>query len=154
MIHSLLDTDFYKLTMMQVVLHQYASAWVRYTFKWRNWDEMHLAVPLQDFKSKLDAEIDRLCGLKFTEKEISYLASIRFFKPDFIEYDRMNSILDGDDYVPDIPLDRTSIDTQFNSYGLQLLDMCVCICVYLYSPPVAHMGESSRRVLVILFFGG
>jgi nicotinic acid phosphoribosyltransferase len=30
MIHSLLDTDFYKLTMMQVVLHQYASAWVRY----------------------------------------------------------------------------------------------------------------------------
>ena len=89
MIHSLLDTDFYKLTMMQVVLHQYASAWVRYTFKWRNWDEMHLAVPLQDFKSKLDAEIDRLCGLKFTEKEISYLASIRFFKPDFIEYLRL-----------------------------------------------------------------
>jgi hypothetical protein len=31
----------------------------------------------------------------------------------------------------------------------------VCICVYYkYSPPVAHMGESSRRVLVILFFGG
>ena len=89
MIHSLLDTDFYKLTMMQVVLHQYASAWVRYTFKWRNWDEMHLTIPLQDFKSKLDAEIDRLCDLQFTEKEVSYLASIRFFKPDFIEYLRL-----------------------------------------------------------------
>ena len=60
MIHSLLDTDFYKLTMMQVVLHQYASAWVRYAFKWRNWDQMHLTIPLQDFKSKVDAEIDRL----------------------------------------------------------------------------------------------
>jgi nicotinate phosphoribosyltransferase len=89
MIHSLLDTDFYKLTMMQVVLHQYASAWVRYTFKWRNWDKMHLAIPLQDFKSKVDEHIDRLCELRFTEEEDSYLASIRFFKPDFIEYLRL-----------------------------------------------------------------
>ncbi|MEE9495842.1 MAG: nicotinate phosphoribosyltransferase [Desulfobacterales bacterium] len=89
MVHSLLDTDFYKLTMMQVVLHQYASAWVRYAFKWRNWDEMHLTVSLQDFKSKVDAEIDRLCELRFTEDEVSYLASIRFFKPDFIEYLRL-----------------------------------------------------------------
>jgi nicotinate phosphoribosyltransferase len=89
MIHSLLDTDFYKLTMMQVVLHQYASAWVRYTFKWRNWDKMHLTISLQDFKSKVDTEIDRLCKLQFTEEEVSYLASIRFFKPDFIEYLRL-----------------------------------------------------------------
>jgi len=89
MIHSLLDTDFYKLTMMQVVLHQYASAWVRYTFKWRNWNKMHLAIPLQDFKSKVDEHIDRLCELQFTEEEVGYLASIRFFKPDFIEYLRL-----------------------------------------------------------------
>ena len=89
MIHSLLDTDFYKLTMMQVVLHQYASAWVRYTFKWRNWDKMHLAIPLQDFKSKVDEHIDRLCELRFTEEQDSYLASIRIFKPDFIQYQRL-----------------------------------------------------------------
>jgi nicotinate phosphoribosyltransferase len=89
MVHSLLDTDFYKLTMMQVVLHQYASAWVRYAFKWRNWDEMHLTVSLQEFKSKVDAEIDRLCELRFTEDEVNYVASIRFFKPDFIEYLRL-----------------------------------------------------------------
>jgi nicotinate phosphoribosyltransferase len=89
MIHSLLDTDFYKLTMMQVVLHQYASAWVRYAFKWRNWDEMHLTVSLQDFKCKVDAEIDRLCELRFTEDEVNYVASIRFFKPYFIEYLRL-----------------------------------------------------------------
>ncbi len=89
MVHSLLDTDFYKLTMMQVVLHQYASAWVRYAFKWRNWDHMHLTVSLPDFKSKLDAEIDRLCELRFTEDEVNYVTSIRFFKPDFIEYLRL-----------------------------------------------------------------
>jgi nicotinate phosphoribosyltransferase len=89
MIHSLLDTDFYKLTMMQVVLHQYASAWVRYSFKWRNWDEMHLTVSLQDFKRMADEQIDRLCDLRFTEAEVGYLSSIRFFKPDFIEYLRL-----------------------------------------------------------------
>lgn len=45
-------------------------------------------------------------------------------KPDYISYDRMNSILDGDDYVPDLPLDRVSMDKQCNNYGIQMLDMC------------------------------
>ena len=89
MIHSLLDTDFYKLTMMQVVLHHYASAWVRYAFKWRNWDEMHLGISLPDFKRKIDTQIDRLCELRFKEDELNYLATFYFFKPDFIEYLRL-----------------------------------------------------------------
>lgn len=45
-------------------------------------------------------------------------------KPDYIAYDRMNSILDGKDYVPDVPLDRISMDKQCNNYGIQLLDLC------------------------------
>ncbi len=89
MVQSLLDTDFYKLTMMQVVLHQYASAWVRYAFKWRNWEEMHLKGSLDDVKSMLDEEIDKLCRLRFQEDELDYLVSFRFFKPDFIEYLRL-----------------------------------------------------------------
>lgn len=89
MIRSLLDSDFYKLTMMQVVFHQYAGAWVRYAFKWRNWEDMHLQVALPDFKSRVDSEIDRLCELRVTDAEVDYLATIRFFKPDFIEYLRL-----------------------------------------------------------------
>jgi nicotinate phosphoribosyltransferase len=89
MVPSLMDTDFYKLTMMQVVLHQYARAWVRYAFKWRNWDEMHLKGSLKNFKRKLDEEIDKLCDLRFQEDELEYLVSIHFFKPDFIEYLRL-----------------------------------------------------------------
>jgi nicotinate phosphoribosyltransferase len=89
MVPSLLDTDFYKLTMMQVVLHQYARAWVRYAFKWRNWDEMHLKGSLENFKHKLDEEIDNLCDLRFQEEDLAYLVSIHFFKPDFIEYLRL-----------------------------------------------------------------
>ena len=79
MLPSLLDTDFYKLTMMQIVLHQYAGTWVRYAFKWRNWDEMHLKGSLENFKSRLDEEIEKLCGLRFQEEELAYLASFRFF---------------------------------------------------------------------------
>ena len=89
MVPSLMDTDFYKLTMMQVVLHQYARAWVRYAFKWRNWNEMHLKGSLKNFKRKLDEEIDKLCDLRFQEDELEYLVSIHFFKPDFIEYLRL-----------------------------------------------------------------
>jgi nicotinate phosphoribosyltransferase len=35
-ITSLLDTDLYKFTMMQAVLHQFPSAQVSYKFKCRN----------------------------------------------------------------------------------------------------------------------
>jgi nicotinate phosphoribosyltransferase len=75
--------------MMQVVLHQYASAWVRYAFKWRNWGEMHLNCSLEDFRSQIDEKVDELCELRFQEDEIKYLAGIPFFKPDFIEYLRL-----------------------------------------------------------------
>ena len=35
-IESLLDTDLYKFSMMQVVLHQYPAAQVEYRFKCRD----------------------------------------------------------------------------------------------------------------------
>ena len=108
MVKSLMDTDFYKLTMMQVVLHQYASAWVRYAFRWRNWDEMHLTVSLEDFKQRVDAQIDHLCELRFTDDEVNYLAGIRFFKPDFIEYLRL------------FQLNRKYVDTRIENDRLKI----------------------------------
>jgi nicotinate phosphoribosyltransferase len=88
-IKSLCDTDFYKLTMMQVVLHRHADAWVRYAFRWRNWDEMQLKYSLTDFKITIDEQIDNLCCLRFHADELNYLTSIPFFKDDFIEYLRL-----------------------------------------------------------------
>jgi nicotinate phosphoribosyltransferase len=87
-IKSLLDTDFYKFTMMQAVLHHYPAAMVRYAFKWRNWEEMNLRVSPKDFVGRLKKELDCLCQLRFTEDELQYLRTIPFFKPDFIEYIR------------------------------------------------------------------
>jgi nicotinate phosphoribosyltransferase len=80
-ITSLLDTDLYKFTMMQVVLHQFPGAQVSYKFKCRN-----SGVNLAQFASEIRAEIKSLCGLQFTEAELTYLRSFRFIKSDFVDF--------------------------------------------------------------------
>jgi len=80
-IHSLLDTDLYKLTMMQVVLHHFPAAEVEYHFKCRTEgvDLMPLAAEIRD-------EINQLGQLKFTENEIHYLNNIYYLKSDFVQF--------------------------------------------------------------------
>jgi nicotinate phosphoribosyltransferase len=90
-ITSLLDTDLYKFTMGQVVLHKYPSAMVRYRFKCRN--KMDLAEHIEEIRS----EIRSLCTLRFNREELDFLRTIPFLKPDFIEYLRLLSL--NPDYV-------------------------------------------------------
>ncbi len=85
-ITSLFDTDFYKLTMMQAVFHNYTNVKITYEFNWRNWDQMHLNIELKDFVGRVKDQLDALCELKFTEDELKYLSTFSFFKFDFIEY--------------------------------------------------------------------
>jgi len=87
MIKSLCDTDLYKLTMMQVVFEKYTSVNVRYDFKCRNENIMkNLDSKTFSFLLEVSEKIKNLCELKFTKEELDYLKSIRFFKPNFIEY--------------------------------------------------------------------
>lgn len=80
-IESLLDTDLYKLTMMQAVLHQFPDTQVEYTFKCRNKAKWNDRVIRQ-----IKDEIMNFCRLKFRIDEIEYLRSIPFFKQDFIDF--------------------------------------------------------------------
>lgn len=80
-IQSLLDTDLYKFTMQQCVLHQFPAAEVAYRFKCRT-----PGIDLRPFLAELQAEIDSLCSLYFREEELAYLAGLRFMKSDFIEF--------------------------------------------------------------------
>jgi nicotinate phosphoribosyltransferase len=80
-ITSLLDTDLYKFTMMQVVLHQFPGAQVEYKFKCRN-AGMQLAL----YADEIREEIRLLCKLTFTETELAYLRSMRFIKSDFVDF--------------------------------------------------------------------
>ena len=79
-IQSLLDTDLYKFTMMQVVLHHFPGAQVEYRFKCRNPD-----VPLAPFLGEIKREVRALCGLRFAPRELDYLRRWRFFKSDYVD---------------------------------------------------------------------
>lgn len=36
----------------------------------------------------------------------------------------MNAILDSENYIPDVPLKRSSLDTQHSDYGTQFSNVC------------------------------
>lgn len=83
-IQSLLDTDLYKFTMLQVVLHQFPQAHGAYEFRCRNNDQA--VYPLGELQEELEWELDRLCQMRFTKDELNYLRSLRFIKSDFVDY--------------------------------------------------------------------
>jgi nicotinate phosphoribosyltransferase len=89
-ITSLLDTDLYKFTMMQVVLHQFPGAQVEYRFKCRNADvdpvTGQATRALAPLVNEIRDEIRSLCSLHFHDAELAYLQSLRFIKSDFVDF--------------------------------------------------------------------
>ena len=83
-IQSLLDTDLYKFTMLQVVLHKFPQTHSVYHFRCRNLDDT--VYPLTEILDELNEQLDLLCELKFKEDELQYLRSLRFIKSDFVDY--------------------------------------------------------------------
>lgn len=84
-ITSLLDTDLYKFTMMQVVLHQFPGAQVEYRFKCRNAGAAGVS-DLAPYVREIREEIRALCGLHFQDAELAYLRGMRFIKSDFVDF--------------------------------------------------------------------
>jgi len=84
-ITSLLDTDLYKFTMMQVVLHQFPGAEVEYKFKCRNAGAEGIS-DLAPFVTEIREEIRGLCNLRFQDAELAYLKAMRFIKSDFVDF--------------------------------------------------------------------
>ena len=80
-IRSLLDTDLYKFTMMQVVLHHFPGAQVDYQFKCRT-----EGVNLAPYIDEIGREVADLCQLRLREEELAYLRGLRFMKSDFVDF--------------------------------------------------------------------
>ena len=83
-IKSLLDTDLYKFTMLQVVLHKFPQTHSVYAFRCRNLEDT--AYPLSTLLDEVNSELDALCELRFTADELRYLRGLRFIKSDFVDY--------------------------------------------------------------------
>ena len=80
-IQSLLDTDLYKFSMMQVVLHHFPGAQVEYRFHCRT-----EGVDLRPYVDEIREEVGALYGLRFREEELAYLRGLRFMKSDFVDF--------------------------------------------------------------------
>lgn len=82
---SLLDTDLYKFNMNMVMFHKHTDLNGTYIFKCRN--EGISFTP--EMVNEINAQIDHLCTLKFTNEELEYLSSIPFIKSDYVEFLRL-----------------------------------------------------------------
>ena len=79
-VQNLLDTDFYKLTMMQAVLHNYPNAEVEWEFRCCNSED------LTPYLAEIRYQIERLAELEATADQLAFLERITFMKPDFIRF--------------------------------------------------------------------
>jgi len=84
-IDSLLETDLYKFTMWQTMLHRHPQTQAEYHFVCRNTP----AYPLAELVDEVNRELDHLCSLRFREDELAYLGALRFIKSDFVDFLRI-----------------------------------------------------------------
>ena len=83
LIDSLLDTDLYKITMLQAFYHapEFRTVDVEWKFACRNRNGFDLAALIPEILRQLE----HVCTLSFTDDELNYLASFPFIKTNFIE---------------------------------------------------------------------
>lgn len=81
-VNSLLDTDFYKITMGQVFFLQHPDLCGEYDFKCRNKDVKFTTEMVEQIRE----EVAHLCTLRFTKEELDYLRTIPFLKESYITF--------------------------------------------------------------------
>lgn len=81
-IASLLETDLYKFSMGQAILHQFPGYKTTWTFKCRNKDVHFTPEMVQEIKEQIQA----FCELRFTKKELKYLHNIKWLKGNYIDH--------------------------------------------------------------------
>jgi nicotinate phosphoribosyltransferase len=84
-ITSLLDTDLYKFTMWQAMLHRHPQTSAEYSFFCRN----ETVFPLAELLEDVNRELDHLCRLRFHEDELAYIRALRYIKSDFVDFLRI-----------------------------------------------------------------
>ncbi|MFN0005365.1 MAG: nicotinate phosphoribosyltransferase [Burkholderiaceae bacterium] len=113
-ITSLLDTDLYKFTMMQAVLHQFPGANVEYRFKCRN-----PGIKLAHLAQEIRHEIKHLCTIDFLEDELQWLRGLRFIKSDFVDFLGLFRL--NEKYITVTPLDQGELEIVINGPWLHTI---------------------------------
>lgn len=79
---SLLDTDFYKFTMGQVVFNKFKDVQVKYVFK--NRSKVNLSNFITEYH--LRQQLDHVMSLKLNNNEICYLRGLKIFSEDYLSF--------------------------------------------------------------------
>ncbi len=82
-ITSLLDVDFYKLTMMQLAWKLHPKAWIKFAFKNRT---KGVDLPKTIPAAVLRSQLEYVRRLRFTTEEILYLKGLGMFEEDFLVF--------------------------------------------------------------------
>ncbi len=144
-IQSLLDTDLYKFTMMQVVLHHFPGAQVEYRFKCRN-----PGVDLARFADEIRDEVRSLCSLQFLDDELRYLRSMRFIKSDFVDFLGLFKL--NEKYIDIVPQPSGELEIRIKGPWLHtiLFEVPVLAIVnevyFRNTQPKADVAEGRRRL--------
>lgn len=120
MISSLLDTDLYKLTMMQAFYHapEFNGVSAEWKFNCRNISSN--GTDLTRILPEIEHQLFMLCELEFHEDELLYLSGLPFLRADFIDYLRTFQLKREHIFLR--PLAEGDIDLRFNG---PLLDVCL-----------------------------
>jgi nicotinate phosphoribosyltransferase len=144
-ITSLLDTDLYKFTMMQAVLHQFPGAQVSYKFKCRT-----AGVKLAPYVDDIRTEIRSLCKLQFTEQELDWMRAMRFIKSDFVDFLGLFRL--NEKYIDVVALPNGEIDIRIQGPWLHtiLFEIPVLAIVnevyFRHTQPVPNYVEGRQRL--------
>lgn len=79
-LHSLLDTDAYKLHMQQAVFHRYRDVHVAAEFRCRGDDLLGI------YEQSIREQVDAMQHLALREDEYQWLAKLPFFKDDYLAW--------------------------------------------------------------------
>ncbi|MBQ4374964.1 MAG: hypothetical protein II783_04235, partial [Erysipelotrichales bacterium] len=84
-IHSLLETDLYKISMGQAIYHQFSDYKTTWTFKCRNEDVFFTPEMVEEIRR----QIRYYCRLRFKEDELDYLNNIPWIKGSYVDFLRL-----------------------------------------------------------------
>tara|TARA_Y100000310_G_scaffold334897_1_gene415664 strand:+ start:1925 stop:3121 length:1197 start_codon:yes stop_codon:yes gene_type:complete len=106
-IKTLMDTDLYKLTMLNFFHKKYPDYNAQYEYKCRS-EHKHFLTE-DKYVDEINYQLDRLCELRFTIQELCYLNEFIYFDDDFISF------------LENFQLQRKNIFVGVNSDGLSII---------------------------------
>lgn len=106
-INSLLETDMYKLSMGQVIYHQFSDYKTTWTFKCRNKDVYFTKEMVDEIKR----QIKMYCELRFTKEELEYINKIKWIKGSYVDFLKLWQPQYEDFYISDEGDNGLTIET-------------------------------------------